>query len=180
MKDLFGTAHAPTFDSPLAMLHACHGRIEAQCTTLAKLQEYLPLHGCDMQAQQAIRAVLRYFDTAGQHHHQDEEQDLFPLLRVSGSPEAIVLTDRLLDEHRAMETAWHNLRPCLLELAEGTSSTLPSDLVDPFNTAYARHIQLENGELLPLTQRLLTPEQLHALGKSMASRRNTAYPHEKI
>lgn len=179
MNDLFGTTHAPTFDTPLAMLRACHGRIEAQCATLAKLQDYLLRHGCDTQAQQAARAVLRYFDTAGQYHHQDEELDLFPALRASGAPDAILITDRLLSEHRAMEVTWRNLRPCLLGLAEGTGNALPPDLLEPFITAYVRHIQLENSELLPLAQRLLTPEQLHAMGKSMASRRNVAYPHEK-
>jgi len=31
----------------------------------------------------AAQGILRYFDTAGQLHHQDEEQDLFPALHAA-------------------------------------------------------------------------------------------------
>lgn len=55
-------------------------RIEAQCETLKKLAFHLRDHGNDEQARQAAAYVLRYFDTAGMHHHRDEEEDLFPAL----------------------------------------------------------------------------------------------------
>ena len=72
------TEAAPTFDDPLEMLHACHGRILGQCDTLKKLTAYLPVHGCDQQARQAAQNILRFFDSAGHFHHQDEEENLFP------------------------------------------------------------------------------------------------------
>ena len=37
----------------MEMLTACHERIEAQCETLQRLAEHVPLHGCDAPAQQA-------------------------------------------------------------------------------------------------------------------------------
>src|SRR3989338_8046760 len=67
---------APSFDHPLEMLHVCHGKIQRQLSTLQKLVTYLPAHGCDQQVQQAAQGILRYSDTAGQFHHQDEEENL--------------------------------------------------------------------------------------------------------
>lgn len=179
MNNLFGSTHAPTFDDPLAMLRACHGRIEAQCATLIKLLDYLPSHGCDAQVQQASRAVLRYFDTAGQYHHQDEESDLFPTLLSYDNAESSQLVIRLLEEHKVMEQAWHALRPVLVDLAEGKSRPLPAPLVQTFNSAYAHHIELENSQLLPLAERILNSEQLTRIGQNMAQRRQAPYPNEK-
>ncbi len=51
-----------------------------KCTLrpLQKLAAHLPVHGCDQQVQQAAQGILRYFDTAGQFHHQDEEEIYSP------------------------------------------------------------------------------------------------------
>ncbi|HLP99054.1 MAG TPA: hemerythrin domain-containing protein [Sideroxyarcus sp.] len=175
MVNLLGGEAAPGFDDPLEMLEACHGRIRAQCATLRKLQQHLPLHGCDAQAQQAAQAILRYFDTAGQYHHQDEELDLFPLLRATGNAAAHELVARLLQEHKGMEAAWRGLRPGLLAVAEGRSASLEAQAADRFVDAYDRHIELENGKLLPLAASLLSAAQLGKLGRNMAARRGVTF-----
>lgn len=166
-----GSATAPTFDSPLDMLHACHDRIMDQCATLQKLLQHLPKNGCDTQAQQAAQAVLRYFDTAGQFHHQDEEVDLFPLLRACNNTDADALIKRLLDEHQAMDALWLRLRTQLQSIAEGQSATLEKSLVADFSLAYGRHVMLENTQLLPLSAKLLSEQQQNDMGKKMANRR---------
>ena len=166
-----GQTAAPTFATPLAILRACHGRILDQCNTLHKLLQHLPAHGSDLQAQQAAQAILRYFDTAGQLHHQDEEEDLFPLLLAKGQTESAELITRLLAEHRQMDKAWALLRTRLSEIASGKSASLERNLVDHFSTAYERHINLENEQLLPLAARLLNEMQLDHLGVSMENRR---------
>jgi uncharacterized cupin superfamily protein/hemerythrin-like domain-containing protein len=171
MTNLLGGAAAPGFDDPLEMLEACHGRIQSQCATLTKLLTYLPKHGCDLQAQQAAQAILRYFDTAGQHHHQDEECDLFPCLCATSSAEARELVACLLEEHKGMEATWQRLRPMLLAIADGQSAELDATVAQRFIDVYDRHIAQENGELLPLAERLLSSEQLKTLGQSMAARR---------
>jgi len=166
-----GNASAPTFDTPLDMLHACHERIMDQCATLQKLLQHLPTNGCDTQAQQAAQAVLRYFDTAGQFHHQDEEVDLFPLLRAANNADADELIKRLLADHQAMDALWLRLRTQLQDIAEGQSATLEKNLVADFSLAYGRHVMLENTQLLPLSAKLLNEQQLHEIGKKMADRR---------
>lgn len=171
MNLLIGDAAAPTFDDPLEMLRACHGRIQSQCGTLKKLLAHLPQHGCDTQAQQAARAILRYFDSAGRHHHDDEEKNLFPLLLATSSDEAHTLVARLLGEHQVMDAAWLRLRSDLTGIADDTSARLDAVAVEHFIAVYDRHIALENSQLLPLAEKLLSVTQLETLGKSMAARR---------
>jgi hemerythrin-like domain-containing protein len=171
MNSLIGSSAAPSFDDPLEMLRACHGRIQAQCTTLKRLREHLATHGHDAQASQAAFAILRYFDTAGQHHHQDEEQDLFPKLRATQDGRAESLIARLLQEHQGMEAAWKNLRPLLLDIANDKAPVLDEAITQHFTELYAQHIELENTMLLPLAETLLAPEQLHEIGSRMAARR---------
>lgn len=170
---------APSFDHPLEMLHACHGKIMLQCGTLRNLVTHLANKGCDQQAQQAAQSILRYFDTAGQFHHQDEEGDLFPvLLALSGSEKAQIktLVDRLLAEHAVMFAAWDEVRAILLQIAAGVNTPLPEALAEKLIGSYFAHIGGEEKELLPLAARLLNPEQVMRLGKSMAARRGAKFP----
>ena len=170
---------APSFDHPLEMLHACHGKIQRQLDTLQKLAAHLPAHGCDQQVQQAAQSILRYFDTAGQFHHQDEEENLFPTLLALPVPEKAqveVLVDRLLGQHVVMFAAWSDVRAVLVKLAEGVNTPLPEVLVEKLINTYTRHIHFEETELLPLSAHLLSPRQIMELGKSMAERRGAKYP----
>lgn len=171
MNLLIGGTAAPSFDDPLEMLRACHGRIQSQCDTLNKLLAHLSQHGCDTQTQQAARAILRYFDTAGRHHHDDEEKDLFPRLLATSSDEAHTLVARLLGEHQIMDAAWLRLRSDLTGIADGTSARLDAAAAEHFIAVYDSHIALENSQLLPLAEKLLSVTQLETLGKSMAARR---------
>lgn len=170
---------APSFDHPLEMLHACHGKIQQQLDTLQKLAAHLPVHGCDQQVQQAAQSILRYFDTAGQFHHQDEEENLFPALLALSTPEKArvnALVERLLAQHTVMFAAWNDVRTVLVKLAEGINTPLPEALVDKLVGSYTPHIDLEETELLPLSARLLSPQQIMEMGKSMAERRGAKFP----
>lgn len=170
-----GTSDAPGYDDPLEMLRACHGRIQAQCATLEKLLRYLPEHGSDLQARQAALAVLRYFDTAGQHHHTDEEQDLFPVLRATANVSAQHLIAHLLERHIELNTAWNDLRIRLTCIAAGTDSLLEKPIVRDFIALYQTHIALENAQLLPLAKELLDAAQIETLGRKMSARRGVVF-----
>ena len=176
MSDLLvGDTFVPSFDNPLEMLLACHGKIQTQCATLRKLLQHLSSHGCDSQARQAVQAILRYFDTAGQNHHDDEEQDLFPRLLATPNAEVHELIARLLDEHKVLNAAWQQLRPLLLAIAEGRAAELDIKAVEHFIQVHDRHIALENAQLLPQAAKLLDHIQLEALGRSMAARRGVVF-----
>lgn len=165
-------------EAPLEMLAACHGRVERQCSTLQRLAPHLLAHGSDVQAQQAAAAVMRYFDTAAQDHHADEEQDLFPALLEAvpegEAPQLRELIYLLLSEHRALEQRWQQLRQVLSVIAHGQPATLAPEQVADFVSAYERHIEREDSRVLPLAARLLADQDIERIGRAMRERRGIA------
>lgn len=165
-------------EAPLEMLAACHGRVEQQCATLQRLAAHLTNHGADEQARSAAGNVMRYFDTAARHHHDDEEKDLFPaLLESMAGSDAVCLrelTAGLTRDHRDFERMWTGLRATLDGIARGRQATLDRAAVESFVAAYARHMEKEESELLPMAGRLLSDEQIDAIGRAMRLRRGIA------
>lgn len=166
------------FEVPLEMMAACHLRVADQCATLDRLAVHLGQHGADPQAHSAALAVMRYFDTAARHHHDDEELDLFPALieSMAGSDAVCIraLVDGLLADHRELERRWAALRPALQRIAQGSAALLAADAVRAFIELYERHIAREEAELLPMAARLLDDATLDRIGLAMRTRRGVA------
>jgi hemerythrin-like domain-containing protein len=178
-NSLLGTA-APSFDEPVEMLDACHGRIKAQLATLRRLADWLPEYGVDQSAQEAAVAVVRYFTVAAPHHHADEEEDLFPALLLAAEaaaekPEVEALLTRILADHQRMDSAREQMLNILQKISAGEEVPLPVDLVESFAQLYERHIDMETAELLPLARRLLSPAVTERIGRSMAERRGATF-----
>lgn len=181
MADLPGFgAPAPGFDEPLEMLHACHGRIQDQLATLEKLVPHLARAGCDEQARAAARAVMRYFDLAGAQHHQDEEEDLFPLLRryakERGRDDVRTTLDELSRDHRTMDEVYGRIRARLVDVAEARSPRLDIEEVAHFAWVYRRHIMREEAAAFGFAAEALTDEERAGLGARMAQRRGAGGP----
>ena len=168
-------------EAPLEMLAACHTRVERQCRTLRRLVPHLATAGVDDEARTAARAVIRYFDTAAVHHHEDEERDLFPaLIESMAGSDAVCLheiTQALCADHRALEVRWKALREKLMTLCDtsndgpGGSGELGADEVESFAVAYEKHIEREESELLPMAARLLDEAAIDRIGRAMRERR---------
>ena len=169
---------APAFDEPLEMLEACHGRIEAQLQTLERLVPHLQARGCDAEAAAAAQAVMRYFDTAGVLHHRDEDEDLFPLLRILAGerqrPEIAAAIEELEREHASMDSLWGGLRAGLAGVAGAGSARLGAEEVARFAWLQRRHMEREAAAVLPFARQVLAAEQRAALGERMAARRRIA------
>lgn len=169
---------APALDEPLEILSACHGRVLAQLRTLQRLLPHLPLHGPDGQARQAAGAVLRYFDTAAKHHHEDEEVDLLPALQAAVTPELqtdlALVRERILAEHARMYGLWDALRPQLEAVRLGLRSSLDERLVSDMDAIYRQHIDFEEQRLLPLARQLLDESVLRVVAQAMTRRRSPA------
>ena len=169
------SAPAASFEVPLEMLSACHGRVEAQCQTMLRLVPHLAANGPDQAAREAAQNIMRYFDTAAKHHHADEEEDLFPaLLRVAPQSERAYLTgliDALLAQHRELELAWGQVRRKLEGLLLGAKPDLGMDEVERMVGLYRVHIAREEEQLLPLAAHLLEHAELDAVGRAMRLRR---------
>ncbi|TEA78005.1 hemerythrin domain-containing protein [Allopusillimonas ginsengisoli] len=166
---------AASTEAPLEMLAACHVRIERYCATLSRLSGHALEQGSDADAQRAAAGIIRYFDTAAVLHHADEEEDLFPALleSMAGSDAVCIreLTSALSAEHRLLESAWRTLRASLQRIAAGKPALLPDAAVITFTSTYARHMRIEEDEVLPMAARLLSDHDIDRIGRAMRKRR---------
>ena len=166
---------APGFDQPIAVLKHCHGRIRKQLGTLERLLSHLPEHGADEAARQAASAVLKYFEKAAHLHHDDEEQDLIPMLRAvaQGDDAATLqaLAPVILQDHKDMDALWQDLHEQLSAIAEGSASVLSTSSVQRFSQRYSSHMEREESTMAPMALRLFSPEQMTQLGTAMQRRR---------
>ncbi|HJY77780.1 MAG TPA: hypothetical protein VKE95_14180 [Burkholderiales bacterium] len=95
-------------------------RVESHLTTLERLALYLTQHGCDLSAQDAARALMRYFDEG---------------------PHPVRPGDELLEhENRALGRSYAGLRVRLKDIAEGRSDRLPVGEVAAFTRFYREHM----------------------------------------
>ena len=168
------------YDDPTGMLLGCHRRIEKKLAALRALAAHLSAKGMDAEASAAAQAVLRYFNTPAEHHHDDEEKDVFPMLaqRIADPAERkrlLAMEETVRDEHAEIGRIWARLRKPLEAIAEGLMRTLPVTDVQALSALYKRHIAAEETVMLPLMRRYLTAEDLRMLGRSMAARRGAPF-----
>ena len=94
--------------------------VESHLTTLERLAPYLAQHGCDLSAQDAARALMRYFDEG---------------------PHPILPGDGLLEhKDRALGRSYAGLRERLWNIAEGRADPLPVYEVAVFTRFYREHL----------------------------------------
>jgi pyridoxamine 5'-phosphate oxidase len=166
---------APGFDRPVAVLKHCHDRIRKQLATLEKLLAHLPGHGADEGARQAAAAVLKYFEKAAHLHHDDEEQDLIPMLRAVAQGEDAAtlqaLVPVILQDHKEMDALWQDLHEQLTAIADGSGTQLSATAVQRFSQRYLSHMEREEGTMAPMALRLFDAQQMAQLGQAMQRRR---------
>lgn len=170
---LFDTA--PDFSQPIAVLKHCHDRIRKQLLTMQNLLSHLPAHGADAEAQKAAQAVLKYFNNAAHLHHDDEEQNLMPMLQATARDADAALLDELvpgiLADHQNMDRDWEIVRAQLDKIAAGEAAELSASDVQRFCDAYTTHMAKEEANIAPMAKRLFSPEQMAQLGSAMQARR---------
>jgi hemerythrin-like domain-containing protein len=172
---------AAGFEQPFEMLQACHERVERMLRLLQRLRAHLRSVGCDEQARQAARDIMRYFDQAAPAHHEDEERHVFPALRAAG--ELAETVDRLQREHREMSSLWLRVRELLarVEGAEaangGTWQPFSADeegVLVHYAALYEWHLAAENELVYPAAALRLNAAEQAAMGEEMSVRRGVA------
>jgi hemerythrin-like domain-containing protein len=126
-----------------------------------------------------VEAALTYFRNAAPRHTQDEEQSLFPLLRAADQPEvrAALQAVEALERDHARADAWHaevdaHFRRWLDSGSlTGAERLKLTEALAALRELYRRHIDVEDHQIFPLAQRLLSREQLVQIGGEMARRR---------
>lgn len=160
------------FDEPIEMLYACHGKVRRFCRQIDQLHGYLKTNGYNNTAKNAVAQIRHYFDTAAPLHHQDEEQDFFPLL-LQYAPQTQTTIDTLLKQHDPLHQCWQELSAALAELDRHPNRLPEADILSRFTQAYDRHIALEE-PLFALGKKTIPAERLGEIGAQMAMRRKTA------
>jgi iron-sulfur cluster repair protein YtfE (RIC family) len=168
------------FRDPLGVMHALHLRLQQRSALLVRLAEHVRHHGSDEDARATAGHVMRCFDEDCPIHHDDEEQDLFPLLRAATPPieeaRLEILIAALLAQHQDMRAAYDAVRPQLAAVSDGRLGAIDPELVDRLHTLCFEHVELEELELMPFAREHLDAPAVERLGRAMAARRNAAYP----
>ncbi len=157
------------------MLHACHARMRRSLDLLVRICERVDAGRTDAAVHDAAADVLRYFDKAAPHHHEDEEQHIFP--RVLAFAEDAALRSavrRLQEDHVQMERRWARLRTPLAALARGHAEAFGPERrhrARRFASLYASHMELEDSLVFPAAAGLIDDDALRAMGAEMAQRR---------
>ena len=164
------------FEAPFEMLDACHERVQRKLALLAKLQQHTQAHGWSEPVAQAAVDVMRYFDQAAPHHHEDEERHVFPPLLAQRDPAVLAVVIRLRQDHREMAVQWARVRAALLALVEAGDrwagfSADDLRLFDAYDALYRRHLVDENGVVYPAARSLIRGEVLQAMSADMMARR---------
>lgn len=173
-----------SFANPIGLMSDCHRRIEK---FLGVLRQLAALHGAEVggrrlgaEEQTALEKALAYFREAAPKHTADEEEDLFPSLRLEGRPGLAAVLAQLQQEHEEA-AAWHAEVQALGErwLAQGELEPGLArgfaEIVAKLTEHYRGHMALEEGEIFPLAQAELDGETKERIGRSMAGRRGVAY-----
>jgi hemerythrin-like domain-containing protein len=175
---------AAGFDQPLQLWLACHDRVRRMTSLLERLHEHMQSGGADEAAQVTAASILRYFDEAAPRHHEDEEVDLFPLLRrllpaKAPADEAVVTAalHRLQGDHVELGKLWQELRVTLQAIAAGQPARLEPAFVQRFAAGYRQHCEVEDTVVADALKRCLGEVHLDALGQSMAERRGVDWTH---
>lgn len=158
-----------TWDEPIEMLYACHGKVKRFCGQLARLPEYVAQHGCDDVVRESVARILTYFNQAAPLHHDDEECDFFPLL-AEHAPQSHEWIATLAAEHDVLEQHWRILAAELNAVLSGDVAALRDESVANFTQSYAQHIELEE-PLFEMGKRCIPENKLREIGKIMAQRR---------
>ncbi|HET8547661.1 MAG TPA: hemerythrin domain-containing protein [Bryobacteraceae bacterium] len=166
-----GAPRESTFEEPVRLLSDCHRRVEMFLRVLVNCAERAQ-PGSPPPSE--LATALRYFRESAPKHTADEEESLFPrLARVRAACGPM----RRLEADHADAAPQHDLvdRVGMLWLAEGR---LDADAFAQFRSAvtdlaamYHRHIEIEDRELFPLAERVLTADEKREIGREMARRR---------
>jgi hemerythrin-like domain-containing protein len=168
------------FDEPLGLLSDCHRRIEHFLRVLTVVATEAAGGPLSADYRRALEGALKYFAEAAPRHTADEEASLFPRMRQSGNPAAaaaLTALDALEHDHddaEARHAAVDALTRRWLEAGQLDASETAAlrEHLARLQALYARHIAIEDREVFPLAAQVLDAEQIAAVGREMAERRN--------
>ncbi len=128
----------------------------------------------------ALRAMLFYLDEFPEkRHHRKETQLLFPKLRAR-TPLGRDLLDRLDQDHVCGEQRIRELEHALLgfEMMGASRCNAFEQAMTRYVDFYLAHMALEEREVLPLAERVLTADDWRELDEAFADNRDPLTGHD--
>ena len=164
------------FDDPIGMLKDCHRRIEHFLNILCVVAQRPSDRSLTEEEQSAVKVALQYFHTGGERHTLDEEESLFPRLRVASGDEGLEVLEHLERDH-AHAADLHESVDWLFTTWVSDGVLNPSDQQRlAFNTAslkklYEEHIEIEETIIFPNARGALSLQALAEIGSEFDTRR---------
>ena len=156
----------------LAMIGRDHARQLKVCDILEDTAQELLSEASPV----LLSAVTGFLREDLPNHIRDEEQGLFPLLKqhVGDDGDLRAILKQLQADHEFDEDLVDFLLTDLDKLAKGHHLANPQRLLinmNAFARGLRRHIEWEEGVVMPLARRVLAPEDVQALGRQMVTLR---------
>jgi hemerythrin-like domain-containing protein len=126
----------------------------------------------------ALRAMLFYLDEFPEKHHHKESEILFPKLRAR-TPLARELLDRLDYEHARGGRKIRDLEHALLafEMMGASRRRAFEVAMEDYVDFYLAHMHLEEKEILPLAEQVLTDDDWAELDEAFGKSRDPLVGH---
>ena len=174
-------AKANSFSDPTALLSDCHRRIEMFLAALERVAEVIsaPL---SEDARAGLKSALQYFREAAPKHTADEEESLFPRLRLSPNSDlhaTLAKLSALENEHRRADVLHAEVdalgSKCLSDgLLGGSEAARFRNAVTELASIYKEHIRIEDEEVFLVAGRILADDEKSAIAREMAVRRGVS------
>lgn len=166
--NLFNTPSV-TFAQPIDMLYACHDKVRRFCSQVNMLPDYIAENGRNDVVLQATRQISQYFNVAAPLHHEDEEENFFPLL-LQYAPQAQESIDELLRQHESLHANWSAVAEEFARLKKDADYQLNTEVLQRFTAGYDMHLGIEE-PLFEMGKTFIPKEKLTEIGEIMARRR---------
>ena len=172
-------AKTHNFNDPTGLLSDCHRRIEMFLGTFVAVAEVIDQPPSD-ETGRALEAALRYFAQAAPKHTADEEESLFPRLRENPDPElksVLSALEELEKDHVVVSELHADVERLAARYLQDRAlsaedRTAFRQAVKELQLKYSEHIGIEDSEVFPLAERLLSESEKSAIAREMAQRRN--------
>jgi hemerythrin-like domain-containing protein len=178
MPVVIGDAPQHGFANPIGLLSDCHRRIERFLKTLDAVAHQDGV--LDEQPRKALQKALEYFRSAAPKHTADEEEDLFPMLRLGERPEIAQAMERLESDHARASACHREIEELFDRWIREEHLPVPEtarlkELLKSLSELYAAHIAVEEDSIFLLAQAELSAQVKETMGRRMAARRGLAY-----
>jgi len=178
-----GSRPLADFNDPLGVLTDCHRRIERFVQLLVTVNGQITEAAPNREQREALEISLQYFRDAAPKHTLDEEESLFPRLRLAQDSRAgsmLSLLRHLSIGHDIADDMHHEVERLFVDwFLSGAISASDrkrlTDLLADLASFYAEHIAIEERKVFPLARVILAQEQLQLIGCEMADRRGTRF-----